>query len=179
MLTLLLGGARSGKSSLAIAYAARTIRPVTFIATGEARDEEFAERIERHRLERPRTWTTREEPLELNAALDTVPNTHAVIIDCLTLWVANLLDRGFAEDAIVQRTDEVVKSASMRSGPTIAVSNEVGSGIVPIDATARRYRDVLGRVNSAFALSADMAYLVVAGRTIRLDPPVDFEANVR
>ena len=174
MLTLLLGGARSGKSLLATSFASRSIRPVTFIATAQARDGEFAERIERHRRERPPTWTTIEEPVEVNAALNGVRKSDAVIIDCLTLWVANLFDRGVAEDLILELAGEVAKGAGARSGPTIVISNEVGSGIVPVSAAGRRFRDTLGIVNSTFASLAGMVYLVVAGRTIRLEGPPEF-----
>jgi len=157
-LVLYLGGARSGKSRLAVERAQASEQPVVFIATGEAGDEEMADRIARHRAERPADWVTVEEPLELARALRDVPPTATVIVDCLSLWVAN---GGGGRDAIA--------AAITRAGLTIAVSNEVGLGIVPDNALARAYRDDLGRVNAAWAAAADEAHFVVAGRTLRLE----------
>jgi adenosylcobinamide kinase / adenosylcobinamide-phosphate guanylyltransferase len=171
MLTVLLGGARSGKSSLAIDLARQTGRPVTYIATGEPLDAEFAARIDRHRAERPATWQTIEEPTELEAALAQPVDRAAVIIDCLTLWVANLCGRDLTEEAILGRASGVATLASHRTSPVIVVTNEVGSGIVPADALSRSYRDVLGRVNACFAAHADAAFLVVAGRVLPLVEP--------
>jgi adenosyl cobinamide kinase/adenosyl cobinamide phosphate guanylyltransferase len=159
-LVVLLGGARSGKSRLAVERARRSGGPVTFIATGEAGDDEMRERIERHKAERPREWSTVEEPLEVGRALASIADDDTVIIDCLSLWVANALAAKVEPEAL----DEAVA----RPGLTIAVSNEVGMGIVPDNALARAYRDVLGRVNAAWAGAADEAYLVVAGRTLEL-----------
>jgi adenosyl cobinamide kinase/adenosyl cobinamide phosphate guanylyltransferase len=168
MLTVLLGGARSGKSLLAIEIAGNYAVPVVYVATAEPRDADITERIARHRRERPDTWQTIEEPIELGAAISKVPAESVVVIDCLTLWVANLFDRDFEEVAIVERAAAIAKIAHSRSGPTIVVSNEVGSGIVPAREIARRYRDTLGRVNAAFATAADRAFLVVAGRVLEL-----------
>ena len=161
-LVVLLGGARSGKSRLALERAAEAGGPVTFIATGEAGDDEMTARIEQHKRERPRAWRTIEEPLEVASALATVPADESVIVDCLSLWVANALG--------VQREldDGALAAAVARPGLTIAVTNEVGMGIVPDNALARVYRDELGRVNAAWAAAADEAYLVVAGRTVTL-----------
>jgi adenosyl cobinamide kinase/adenosyl cobinamide phosphate guanylyltransferase len=160
-LVLLLGGARSGKSRLAIERARAHSAPVTFIATGEAGDAEMAERIELHKHERPKEWTTVEEPRELTAALAAVPAGDTAIVDCLSLWVANVGTSAGAEDA--------VRVAATREGLTVVVSNEVGLGIVPDNALARRYRDDLGRVNALWVDAADEAYLVVAGKRMRLE----------
>jgi adenosyl cobinamide kinase/adenosyl cobinamide phosphate guanylyltransferase len=156
-LVLYLGGARSGKSRLAVEHAGGSGAPVTFIATGEAGDEEMAARIELHRRERPPEWRTLEEPRDLARALGSVPGGETALVDCLTLWVAN----GGGDD-------EALEAARSRDGLTIAVSNEVGLGIVPANATAREYRDTLGRVNAAWAAAADEAWFVVAGRRLRL-----------
>jgi adenosylcobinamide kinase / adenosylcobinamide-phosphate guanylyltransferase len=164
-LTLLLGGARSGKSALALELASSWGGPVTVIATAEARDEEMAERIEVHRAERPGEWETVEEPLALEPALASAHVDAAVIVDCLSLWVANLLERG--EDAEL-RSAAAADAAQARSAPTIVVSNEVGLGVVPPSELGRRYRDVLGRVNQHWAAAADEAALVVAGRKLPL-----------
>ena len=161
-LVLLLGGARSGKSRLALERAVQAGGPVTFIATGEAGDDEMTARIERHKHERPQAWRTIEEPLELARALVAVPAEETAIVDCLSLWVANAL-------GVQRELDEgALDAAVARSGLTIAVTNEVGMGIVPDNALARAYRDELGRVNAAWAAAADEAYLVVAGRTVIL-----------
>jgi adenosyl cobinamide kinase/adenosyl cobinamide phosphate guanylyltransferase len=156
-LVLYLGGARSGKSRLAGERAGASGAPVTFIATGEPGDDEMAERIELHKRERPAGWRTVEEPRDLAGALASVPAGETALVDCLTLWVANGGGDGAALDA-----------ATAREGLTIAVSNEVGLGIVPANALAREYRDTLGRVNAAWAAAADEAWFVVAGRTLRL-----------
>lgn len=160
-LVVLLGGARSGKSERAVTLAAEAGSPVTFVATGEGRDEEMEARIEAHRRGRPADWATIEEPLDLRAALASAPAGGTVVVDCLSLWVANLLECG-------REPDDVAPAAATRPGLTIAVSNEVGLGIVPANELARRYRDVLGRVNAAWVAASDEAYLCVAGRTIAL-----------
>ncbi|HEX4689978.1 MAG TPA: bifunctional adenosylcobinamide kinase/adenosylcobinamide-phosphate guanylyltransferase [Solirubrobacteraceae bacterium] len=157
-LVVLIGGARSGKSSLAVRLAAGSGAPVVFIATGEGRDAEMAGRIARHRAERPTGWDTVEEPVDLHAAVESAPPAACVVVDCLSLWVANLLEQGSDPDLRVP----------LRNGPMIAVSNEVGLGVVPATPLGRAYRDVLGRVNAAWAAAADEAYFVVAGKALRL-----------
>jgi len=127
---------------------------VTFIATGQALDAEMAERIERHRAERPESWTTIEEPVDLHRALASVPAGETAVVDCLSLWVAN------GGDGSVPAS---------RDGLTIAVTNEVGLWIVPDNPPARAYRDDLGRANAAWVEAADEAYFVVAGRMLRLE----------
>jgi adenosyl cobinamide kinase/adenosyl cobinamide phosphate guanylyltransferase len=166
--TLLVGGARSGKSTLAVRMASAQDAPVVVIATGEPRDAEMAERIEQHRRERPAEWETIEEPLSLVEALHAVDPSACVIVDCLTLWVSNLLERNGADIEGAARA--AARAAAHRLGPTIAVTNEVGSGVVPADPSTRTYRDALGRVNTTWAAVADRAYLLVAGRAIPLTP---------
>jgi adenosyl cobinamide kinase/adenosyl cobinamide phosphate guanylyltransferase len=160
-LVVLLGGARSGKSARAVRLAEDAGAPVVFVATGEGRDEEMAARIDAHRRERPAGWTTIEEPLDLRAALDATPAGSTLIVDCLSLWVANLLEQA-------REPDDLAPAAAARDGLTIAVTNEVGLGIVPANELARRYRDVLGRVNAAWVAASDEAFLCVAGRAIAL-----------
>jgi adenosyl cobinamide kinase/adenosyl cobinamide phosphate guanylyltransferase len=167
-LTFLLGGARSGKTALAVDLARQAGGPVTVIATGEAGDEEMAERIRIHRAERPQGWTTVEEPLELEDAITAVDAAHILVIDCLTLWVSNLLARGDTDSEVEAVSSAAAERASSRTAFTIAISNEVGLGIVPANALARRYRDLLGRVNATWARAADEPGLVVAGRLLRL-----------
>lgn len=168
-LVLLTGGTRSGKSSLAVALAQRSGADVVFIATATAGDEEMAERIALHRAERPSGWTTVEEPLALREAIAAAPAEACVVIDCLSLWVANAL----ADDdaAAVERAAAAAAAAAARPGRTIAVSSEVGLGVVPVSALGRAYRDVLGRVNAIWSAEASEAYLVVAGRVLPLLPP--------
>ena len=157
-LVVYVGGARSGKSRLAVERARHSGGPVVFIATGEAGDDEMTARIERHKAERPAGWVTVEEPVELASALRDAPADATVIVDCLSLWVAN---GGGGPQA--------AEAAAERRGLTIAVTNEVGLGIVPDNAPARAYRDDLGRVNAAWVAAADEAYFVVAGKLLRLE----------
>ena len=170
-LTLLLGGARSGKSALAVRLASTSGRPVVVVATAEARDEEMAERIRRHREERPVDWSTIEEPLDLHEAIGGLHDDAFVILDCLSLWVSNAMESGVSDDEIVEQARGVAAALAARQAPAVTVTNEVGLGIVPTNELARRYRDVLGRVNVAFAEAADAAYLVVAGKALPLEEP--------
>jgi adenosylcobinamide kinase/adenosylcobinamide-phosphate guanylyltransferase len=167
-LTLLLGPARSGKSRTAVRMARAGGGPVVVVATAEARDQEMAERIARHRAERPASWGTVEEPIELEAALRAVPADAVAIVDCLTLWVSNLTEAGLDQATIERRAEDAAAAAAARSALTVAVSNEVGWGIVPADPLVRRYRDSLGVVNQRWAGAADRALLVVAGRVLNL-----------
>jgi adenosylcobinamide kinase/adenosylcobinamide-phosphate guanylyltransferase len=167
-LTFLLGGARSGKSSLAVELARAWEGPVTFIATGEPGDDEMAERICRHQAERPAHWKTVEAPVDVQRVLERVPVEAAVVIDCLSLWVANLLARGDDEHGIEAASEALSAVAAARPSLTVAVSNEVGLGVVPMTELGRRYRDVLGRVNACWAADAEHAAFVVAGRSLRL-----------
>jgi adenosyl cobinamide kinase/adenosyl cobinamide phosphate guanylyltransferase len=163
---LLIGGARSGKSSLAVRLAGNYGMPVVFIATAEARDDhEMAERIAQHRAERPAEWQTIEEPLRLRESLGAASPESCVVVDCLSLWVANMLERG---DDVEEAAIASAKIAADRSAPTIAVTNEVGMGVVPATPLGRAYRDVLGRVNAIWAEAADESYFVVAGKALRL-----------
>ena len=164
-LVLLLGGARSGKSLLAQQLAGDA---ATLIATGRSVDAEMAERIRRHRDERPAGWTTVEEAVELRKALAAVEPDATVVVDCLSLWTANLLEAGWKDEEVESEGEVVAAAAAGRAGTTIAVSNEVGLGIVPVTPLGRRYRDVHGRVNASWAKAADRALLVVAGRTLEL-----------
>ena len=170
---LLLGGARSGKSDLAVRRARATGLPVTIVVTGAASDEEMAERIRRHRRERPPEWTTVEETLDLAAAVTEAPGGHCLVVDCLSLWVSNLLAAGHDEDTVRAAAEEAAAAAARRAGPTIAVTNEVGLGLVPMHPVGRMYRDALGRANTAWSLAADRAWLVVAGRLLPLTRPGD------
>lgn len=180
-LTFLLGGARSGKSDLAVRVAEQLEhrgRPVVFVATAEARDAEMTQRISRHREERPATWTTYEAPLDLLAPLTQEPTTSVLLLDCLSLWVSNLMERGDAAARIETAAREAAAAAAARPGPVIAVSNEVGMGLVPTTPLGRAYRDVLGRVNATWSRAADRAHLVVAGRALPLEDATDLAGEL-
>jgi adenosyl cobinamide kinase/adenosyl cobinamide phosphate guanylyltransferase len=166
-LAVLIGGARSGKSALALERAA-SAEDVVFLATGEARDEEMEGRIERHRRERPGHWETVEEPIALREAVESTDPGACVVVDCLTLWVANLVEAGRTDDEIEGEATATARAAAARPGATLVITNEVGLGVVPDTPLGRRYRDVLGRVNALFVSAADEAVLVVAGRAIPL-----------
>ena len=172
MLTLLLGGARSGKSSLAVRLGERHDDTVTFLATSPriGGDDDLDSRITTHRAERPSHWCTIEEELDLTSA---IPSDESfLIIDCLTLWVNNLLHTGRTHAGISDASAAAIAAVAARSGDTVAISNEVGLGIVPDNELARSYRDVLGRVNQQWAAVADRAFFLVAGRALRLHDPM-------
>lgn len=164
-ITFLLGGARSGKSTSAVQLAAAHPGDVTVIATGVAFDDDMAERIERHRQERP-PWPTIEEPVELAAAIAAAPADDLLLIDCLTVWAANVMYHGGVPDG-----EPLVGALRARSGPAIVISNEVGLGIVPADEASRAYRDHLGRVNQTVARAAETALFLAAGLAMPLHPP--------
>lgn len=167
--TLVLGGARSGKSAFAQgaaeARAAETGGRLVMVATAQAFDSEMAERIARHREDRGSAWTTVEAPMDLAAALDGLVAGDVVVVDCLTLWLSNLMldDRDLAKAAA-----ELVAVVGRFEGALWLVSNEVGFGIVPDNALARRFRDEAGRLHQALAQAAEAVTLVVAGLTLRL-----------
>ncbi len=160
------GGARSGKSRFAEGLASRAGERVTYLATAQAFDEEMATRIGRHRQDRPADWHTLEEPLDLEAVLASVEGV--VLLDCLSQWVSNLMLRGDPDELILQAADAVIVAQAERGSPLVAVSNEVGFGIVPDNALARRYRDTLGWVNQRFAAASDEAWLLVSGLPVQL-----------
>ncbi len=166
--TLLIGGARSGKSDLAEQMAARSGKTVVFVATAAAGDDEMAERIRHHRANRPAGWTTVEAPLALAEAVSQQDPEAFLVVDCLTLWVSNLLGAGHADDDVLAAASGLANRLATRPGGAVVVTNEVGTGIVPVNPLARRYRDLLGRVNIATADLAATVRLVVAGRTLDL-----------
>ena len=167
-LTVLLGGARSGKSRWAVRLAGESGRPVTFVATAEARDAEMAGRLLRHRAERPAEWVTVEEPIRLTDALRAIDPGRTVIVDCLTLWVSNLIEQEMDDRQVHDVAREAAGVAVDGAGEVIAVSNEVGSGVVPMSELGRRYQDLLGEVNALWVEHAARAALLVAGRPLWL-----------
>ena len=161
---LLLGGARSGKSSRAVQAAVESGLPVTFIATAEALDAEMAARIEQHRSTRQGDWSVVEEPIDLVGAISRTGGF--VVVDCLTLWVSNLLGAGHESSEVLALAERAAALLAQRDG--VVVSNEVGLGIVPANELARTFRDVLGSVNAVFARCASRSLFMVAGRALEL-----------
>lgn len=172
--TLVIGGARSGKSALATRLAADSHRRVTFVATARAGDDDMAARIARHRVERPADWTTIEAELDVLDALgeDDDGDDAFIVIDCVTMWVANLLFADEHDDSIRRRAQDLGARLSARSSGAVVITNEVGMGIHPETELGRRYRDLLGWVNSDLAASAHRSLLMVAGRATLLGDPI-------
>jgi adenosyl cobinamide kinase/adenosyl cobinamide phosphate guanylyltransferase len=158
-LTLVLGGARSGKSRHAEALAMRAAGPWTYVATAEIYDEEMRARIAEHRARRGESWLTVEAPLDLAGAV-VAARGNAVLVDCLTLWLSNLMHAGRDLDAETAKLEAALDAAGV---PVFLVSNEVGLGIVPENALARRFRDAAGRLHQRLAARADHVLLMVAG----------------
>ena len=161
-----LGGARSGKTAFAEQTALATGKAPVYLATGGAGDAEMAARIEAHRAARGPAWRTVEEPLKLAAAMSRESRAETVIlVDCLTLWLSNLM----ADDADpLAAGAELVEALAAAPGPVILVSNEVGQGIVPANPLARRFRDAAGRLHQILAAAVPRAVFIVAGLPINL-----------
>ena len=168
---LILGGARSGKSRFALDGLADHAR-VAFVATAQAGDGDMAARIARHRGERPHSWRTIEEPFDLPARLGAlVGDVDYVVVDCVTVWVANRLLRGDRDDDILSAGDDVAAIAARRLVDLRLVSNEVGEGVVPPTADGVRFRDLLGFVNQRLAAACDRVTLMVAGVPLTIKAP--------
>lgn len=167
--TLVLGGARSGKSRFAEDLAAASGLARTYVATAEVWDDEMRERIAHHRARRDGTWTTVDAPLDLPEALPAASGRdRIVLVDCLTLWLSNVMLAGRDVEAAI---DALLAALAAISGPAILVSNEVGSGIVPDTRLGRDFRDHQGRLNQRVAAIADRVKLVVAGLPLDLKLP--------
>lgn len=158
--TLVTGGARSGKSTHAEALAAATGRPRRYIATAQAWDDEMADRIARHRAQRGPGWTTVEAPLDLCGALAGAVADEVVLVDCLTLWLTNHMLVGHD---LAAQAGLLAQGLAACPAPVIAVTNEVGWGIVPDNALARAFRDEQGRLNQRLAAQADHVVAVLCG----------------
>lgn len=169
-ITLILGGARSGKSNYAEKLAAEMGQRVLYIATAEARDEEMQARIEAHRLARPPTWQTLELPRNLaEVLLKLAPQPEVILLDCLSLLVSNILlametePQTLVETAVQVEIESLIAAQTQLNIPLIVVSNEVGLGLVPAYPLGRIYRDILGRANQRLAAAADRVLFMVAG----------------
>ncbi|MGE0006694.1 MAG: bifunctional adenosylcobinamide kinase/adenosylcobinamide-phosphate guanylyltransferase [Parvibaculaceae bacterium] len=168
-LTLVLGGARSGKSRYAEGLARRHRGRPTYVATAETTDQEMAERISRHRAERGARWRTIEAPLDLVGALRQAEGARTfTLVECLTVWINNLIYHGKDVTGEIERLCESLAGAK---GHVVVVSNEVGLGIVPDNALARRFRDEAGRANQAIAAAADEVVFIAAGLPMILKKP--------
>ena len=159
-LTLVLGGARSGKSRHAESLVANAPPPWVYIATAQAFDDEMRARIAAHRERRNAGWRTVEAPIELTAAIRAAPAGAPVLVDCLTLWLTNLM---LAEADLYAAADDLLAACAEAAGPVVLVSNEVGLGIVPESALARRFRDEAGLLHQRVAAKASRVVLMVAG----------------
>jgi adenosylcobinamide kinase / adenosylcobinamide-phosphate guanylyltransferase len=161
--TLVLGGARSGKSHYAQTLASG-YRRVTFLATARRSDAEMRERIARHRRERPASWRTVEAPLDLHKTIASESlKADLLLVDCLTLFVANAMSRNRKKSSARAVAEQVCEAIRASKASVIVVSNEVGSGIVPAYRSGRIYRDLLGQMNQEIAKIADKVVLMIAG----------------
>ena len=164
-LTLVTGGARSGKSTWAEGLVRRLGRPRRYIATAQAWDDEMADRIARHRAQRGEGWVTVEAPLDLCGALAGARADEVVLVDCLTLWLSNHLLAGHDPAAQAQALQDALAACP---APVVAVTNEVGWSIVPDNALARAFRDEQGRLNQRLAAQADCVVAVICGLPMAL-----------
>lgn len=169
-LSLVLGGAASGKSAFAESLILKENRPPLYIATAQVFDDEMAKKVTRHREMRGSLWATIEEPLDIAATLKTVPTGQPVLIDCATLWLTNVI---LGDHNLKAHTDAFLKAISHCAGPVVVVSNEVGQGIVPDNALSRQFRNAQGRLNQDIASRADLVVAVMAGLPLALKGGLD------
>lgn len=162
--TLFVGGARSGKSRLALATAERHAGPLHYLATAEIGDAEMAERIAMHQAERSARWQAVECPLDLPEAIS-ARSKGVILVDCLTLWLSNLMLGGHP---IERRSEDLLAAIAATQLPLVIVTNEVGLGIVPAHPLGREFRDVAGRLNQKVAARMDAAYFIVSGMVLPL-----------
>jgi adenosylcobinamide kinase/adenosylcobinamide-phosphate guanylyltransferase len=168
---LVLGGARSGKSRFVVNRHAADAR-VAFVATAQAGDGDMADRIARHRADRPRRWLTVEEPYDVVARLrELAGRVDTIVLDCLTVWIANRLLRGDPDAAILSGADELARVVAERRCALTLVSNEVGEGVHPPTTDGLRFRDLLGLVNQRVAAACDRVTLMVAGIPVVVKAP--------
>ena len=167
---LITGGARSGKSSFAEQRVKEFGAPLVYIATAEAFDSEMKDRIALHQARRGPDWQTVHAPLKLPQVLREADGKGPCLVDCLTIWLNNLM---FAEQETATAADQLVAAIAARSDPVVLVTNEVGSGIVPENALARRFRDEAGRMNQIIAAAVDEVYVSISGIPVRIKPQRD------
>jgi adenosylcobinamide kinase/adenosylcobinamide-phosphate guanylyltransferase len=167
-ITAYIGGARSGKSRLALQHAHTAGDDVAFVATCQPLDDEMRARVDRHRRERSKDWQTVECPIELAAALRSLSAPRCILVDCLTLWASNLLCAERSENEIFDAFADVLRAARELPGEVVFITNEVGCGVVPEHELGRRFRDVAGWINQRLGDAADDLYWVVCGRAVPL-----------
>lgn len=166
---LITGASRSGKSFFAQEWVEGFPAPRVYLATAQALDEEMADRIRRHQEARGQGWVTLEEPLDVAQAMRVGGDGAAVILlDCVTLWLNNLLMAGFSDDIVLDRTEALMDALASVPCPVAVVTNEVGWGIVPDNVLGRRFRDLAGTINQRLARVADRVVLMVAGIPVRV-----------
>ena len=165
--SLITGGARSGKSSFAEKLTLSFGKPVIYIATAQGFDEEMEKRIVIHQQRRGDVWRTINEPLAISNILISSDGQGACLVDCLTLWLSNLI---FAEEDLPKAASSLIDSITARHDPVILVTNEVGGGIVPENALARRFRDEAGHLNQIVAEAVDEVYTCISGIPVKLKP---------
>ncbi len=166
---LILGGARSGKSTYALTLAKKSRQKVAFIATCQALDAEMAERIRLHKIKRPKTWQTFEEPYNLSGVLGETGNKfQVVLLDCLTLFVSNLMLKGKKEGDILNEVGGILALLKKACKKAIIVSNEVGLGIVPNSRLGRNFRDVAGKANQLVAANSDQVFFMISGIPVKI-----------
>lgn len=159
-LTLVLGGASSGKTAVAEGLAKGSGRGLIYLATAEIRDNEMRAKVYKHKELRGAGWKTIEAPMDLGPALNRTPGDHVVLLDCATMWLSNHL---LAENDLAVAEADLMTALTMSAAPVIVVSNEVGLSIVPENALARAFRDAQGKLNQKLAAKADLVVNVVAG----------------
>ncbi|MEE9274379.1 MAG: bifunctional adenosylcobinamide kinase/adenosylcobinamide-phosphate guanylyltransferase [bacterium] len=176
-LILIGGGVRSGKSAFALSLALGLGERRVFLATAEALDDEMRERIEAHRRDRDgmapgqgEAFETVEEPLDLPGAVARLRDRDVAVVDCLTLWISNLLLRGDSHGRILEQVDALLAALEERALHAVLVTNEVGMGVVPASASGRAFRDVCGAAHSRISRAADEVYLAVLGTVLRIKP---------
>lgn len=164
LVTLVTGGVRSGKSRFAVELAKGFGRRILYVATCRPADLEMRRRVARHRAERPRHWTTIEDPADLPTTLGHLPRrTEGVVVDCLTMYVSALVARGEADRAVTQALRRLCTALRRVHAPVVVVTNEVGCGVVPEQPLGRRFRDIAGLANQMVASAADRVILMVSG----------------
>ena len=168
---LILGGCRSGKSSFALERCNQISGPKIFIATSQPFDEEMHDRVKAHQQERGKEWQTIEEPVNIHEKINKFSRTtNAILVDCLTLWIFNLIEKKYDTDQLLAIIGKLEDSIETSQSPIFFVSNEVGSGIVPENKLARIFRDNAGLVNQKIAKKVEVVYYTVAGIPMKIKP---------
>lgn len=168
-ITFITGGIKSGKSNLAVEKASKENQKVAFVATATAFDDEMADRIKKHQQARPASWSLFEEPHNIDTIIEKIINKYnIVIIDCLGIWVTNLMMSELSDIEITNKATDLIKTFAKIDYHLIIVSNETGLGLIPANKMGRRFCDLLGVINQKIAKAADEAYLMTSGIPIKL-----------